>query len=105
MRKIVKILDDHVVIKQAEQKTKGGLIIPDVASKGGTAELFEGTILAVGDDVRNLEPGDYVTFGRSTMSIRNYNGNEYVYLREDAIYSVMAEVDDKYEPTKHEFII
>ena len=67
--------------------------------------MFEGTVLAVGDSVDNFKPGDYVTFGRSTMSIRTYNGKEYIYLREDAIYSVIAKVDEDYTPTQNEFVI
>jgi co-chaperonin GroES (HSP10) len=105
LKTIVRLQDDHVVVKQAEKKTESGIIIPDIASKGGTAEMFEGTVLAVGDSVDNFKPGDYVTFGRSTMSIRTYNGKEYIYLREDAIYSVIAKVDEDYTPTQNEFVI
>ena len=54
-------LHDRVVVKRVEeeQKTKGGIIIPDTAKE----KPMQGEVLAVGPGARN-EKGELVPFGR-----------------------------------------
>jgi chaperonin GroES len=88
----IRPLGDRVVIKpvEREEKTKGGIFLPDTASK---ERPMEGTVLAVGegrrDDNGKLVPmsvkaGDRVLFAK-------YSGTEYKV--DDVEYLIMAEKD------------
>ena len=88
----IRPLADRVVIKPAEreEKTKGGLFIPDTASK---ERPMEGEIVAVGDGRRtdegalvpmSVKVGDKVLFAK-------YSGTEYTV--DDVDYLVLAEKD------------
>ena len=88
----IRPLADRVVVKPAEreEKTKGGLFIPDTASK---ERPMEGEVVAVGDGRRtdngqlvpmSVKTGDRVLFAK-------YSGTEY---KVDEIdYLVLAEKD------------
>jgi len=84
-------LADRVLVRRmkAEEKTKGGLYLPDVSKE----KPEEGVVLAVGPGHRSengtlipcaLKPGDRVIFGK-------YAGTE-VRVGED-IYDIMREAD------------
>ena len=88
----IRPLGDRVVIKPAEreEKTKGGIYLPDTASK---ERPMEGTILAVGegrlDDngkrvAMNVQAGDKVLFAK-------YSGTEYKI--DDVEYLILSEKD------------
>lgn len=92
----VRPLYDRVIVKrvEAEQTTKGGLIIPDTAKE----KPIEGEIVAVGngkilDDggIRNLEvkAGDRVLFGKYSGTEIKLDGEEHLILREDEILAVV----------------
>jgi chaperonin GroES len=89
-------LHDRVIVKrvQEEEKTKGGIFIPDSAKE----KPIEGEIIAVGggkvlDDgtVRKLElkVGDRVLFGKYSGSEVKLEGEERVIMREDDILCVI----------------
>ena len=93
----IRPLQDRVLVKrlQEEEKTKGGLIIPDSAQ----AKPIEGKITAVGngkvlDDgsVRKLEVkvGDRVLFGKYSGTEVKIDGEEQLILREDDIVGVIV---------------
>ena len=64
------------------------LHIPEEAIKGGSLELFEGNIVAVGPSVTKLSTGDFVEFGKNSFSTKMQSDqNEYLYLYENAICS------------------
>ncbi len=88
----IRPLADRVVIKPADRegKTKGGIFLPDTASK---ERPMEGTVLAVGegrrDDSGKIVPmsvsvGDKVLFAK-------YSGTEFKI--DDVEYLIMAEKD------------
>jgi chaperonin GroES len=92
----IRPLHDRVVVKRiAEQeKTKGGIIIPDTAKE----KPIEGEVLAVGngkllDDgsVRKMEvkKGDRVLFGKYSGTEVKIEGTEALILREDDILGVV----------------
>jgi len=92
----IRPLHDRVIVKrnEGEQKTKGGLIIPDTAKE----KPIEGTILAVGNgktledgSVRKLEvkEGDRVLFGKYAGTEVKLEGEEHLILREDDILGVV----------------
>ena len=93
----IRPLHDRVLVQRVkeEEKTKGGIIIPDSAKE----KPVEGKVIAVGngkiaDDgsVRKLEvkPGDRVLFGKYSGTEVKLNGTEYLVVREDDIFAVIA---------------
>ena len=94
----IRPLQDRVLLKrvQEEQKTKGGIIIPDTAKE----KPVEGEVVAVGngkvlDDgtVRALDvkPGDRVLFGKFSGTEIKLDGEEHLIVREDDILGVVAQ--------------
>ncbi|MBK8256379.1 MAG: co-chaperone GroES [Polyangiaceae bacterium] len=89
-------LQDRVIIKRVkeEERTKGGLIIPDTAKE----KPIEGLVVAVGngkvgDDgkVRKLDvkEGDRVLFGKYSGTEVKIDGEEHLIMREDDILGVI----------------
>lgn len=89
-------LHDRLLLKrvEAEEKSKGGIIIPDAAKE----KPIEGIVIAAGngkimDDgkVRPLEVkvGDRVLFGKYSGTEIKIEGEEHVMLREDEILGVL----------------
>jgi chaperonin GroES len=92
----IRPLQDRVIVKRVkeEERTKGGLYIPDTAKE----KPIEGTVLAVGngkvlDDgtVRRLDvkEGDRVLFGKYSGTEVKLEGEEHLILREDDILGVI----------------
>jgi chaperonin GroES len=89
-------LADRVLVKRLdkEEKTAGGIIIPDSAKE----KPQEGQVIAVGNgkatdsgDVRplDLKAGDKVLFGKYSGSEIKIDGEEHLILREDEILGVL----------------
>lgn len=89
-------LHDRLLVKrvEAEEKSKGGIIIPDSAKE----KPIEGKVIAVGngkilDDgkLRKLEvkAGDRVLFGKYNGTEIKIEGEELVILREDEVLGVL----------------
>jgi chaperonin GroES len=92
----VKPLRDRVLVKrlESEEKTKGGIIIPDAAKE----KPLEGKVMAVGGGklledgtVRplDLKVGDKILFGKYTGTEVKVDGEEMVILREDDVLAVI----------------
>ena len=82
-------LHDRVVVKRVEeeQKTKGGLIIPDTAKE----KPMQGEVLAVGPGARNdkgdltpmsVQVGDRVLFGKWSGTEVKLDGDELLIMKE-----------------------
>lgn len=88
-----KPLNDRVVVMPlpAEEKTQGGIIIPDTAKE----KPQQGKVIAVGpgnkDRHMTLKSGDKVLFGKYSGQELKMNGHEYLILREDDILVVLNE--------------
>lgn len=88
-----KPINDRVVVKPlpAEEKTKGGIIIPDTAKE----KPQQGEVIAVGpgkEGVKlNVSVGDRVLYGKYAGQELNYNGDEYLIMREDDILVILSE--------------
>ena len=91
-------LHDRVVIKriEAEEKTSGGIIIPDTAKE----KPVEGEVVAVGpggrDEAGKLIPidvkaGDKVLFGKWSGTEIKIEGVEYLIMKESDILGVLDE--------------
>jgi chaperonin GroES len=92
----VRPLYDRVLIRRVaeEEKTKGGIIIPDTAKE----KPSEGEVVAVGngkpDDKGKVRPlevkkGDRVLFGKYSGNEIKIDGTEHIILREDEILGVI----------------
>jgi chaperonin GroES len=93
----IRPLQDRVLIQrvQEEERTKGGIIIPDTAKE----KPIEGEVVAVGSGkvqedgtVRKLDvkTGDRVLFGKFAGTEIKLDGEEHLILREDDIMGVVA---------------
>jgi chaperonin GroES len=93
----IRPLQDRVVVKRIaeEEKTKGGIIIPDSAKE----KPIEGTVIAVGSGkvltngkIAPLEvkAGDKILFGKYSGTEVKLDGEEHVLLREDDILAVVS---------------
>ena len=93
----IRPLHDRVLVKRVkeEEKTKGGIIIPDTAKE----KPIEAKVVAVGngkvaDDgsVLKLEvkKGDLVLFGKYSGTEVKIDGEEHLILREDDILGVIT---------------
>ena len=89
-------LADRIVVKRTkeEEKSKGGIIIPDTAKE----KPVEGTIIAAGNGkvlkdgkVRPLDvkAGDRILFGKYSGTEVKVDGEERLILREDDILGVL----------------
>jgi chaperonin GroES len=92
----IRPLHDRVLIKRVEeeQKTKGGIIIPDTAKE----KPAEGKVVAVGtgrllDDGKirplDVKAGDRVLFGKYSGTEVKVDGDELIIMREDDILCVL----------------
>jgi len=92
----IRPLQDRVLVEriEEEQKTKGGIIIPDTAKE----KPQEGKVVAVGPGKANedgkitplgVKAGDRILFGKYSGSEIKLNGNEYLIMREDDILGVI----------------
>ena len=94
----IRPLHDRVVVKrieEGEEKTQGGLIIPDSAKEkpqqgevvavGNGKKTDEGKVLAL-----DVKPGDRILFGKYSGSDIKLDGNEYLIMREDEILGVIS---------------
>jgi chaperonin GroES len=90
-------LHDRVVVKriEAEEKTKGGIIIPDTAKENPQ----EGEIVAVGPGGRDengklitmdVKAGDRVLFGKWSGTEVKLDGDELLIMKESDIMGVIA---------------
>lgn len=87
----VKPLADRVLVEPAaaEQKTAGGIIIPDTAKE----KPQKGTVVAVGngkkDEPLTVKVGDQVLYGKYSGTEITVEGKDYLIMRESDILAVI----------------
>jgi chaperonin GroES len=92
-------LHDRVVLKRvdAEEKTSGGIIIPDTAQE----KPQQGEVVAVGPGGRDeagklipidLKTGDRVLFGKWSGTEVKIDGVEYLIMKESDVMGVLTDV-------------
>jgi chaperonin GroES len=90
-------LHDRIVVRRitAEEKTKGGIIIPDTAQE----KPSQGEVIAVGPGGRDeagklipidLKTGDKVLFGKWSGTEVKLDGEELLIMKESDIMGVLA---------------
>lgn len=88
----IKPLADRVLIKAAaaEEKTVGGIIIPDTAKE----KPLQGEVLAVGggtkDEKMVLKVGDRVLYGKYSGTEVELDGEKYLIMRQSDVLAVLA---------------
>ncbi len=89
----VQMLNDRILVHlsdaEGERRSTGGIVIPATAQVG--KRLTWGVVVAVGPNVRNLEPGDQVLFNPEDRYEIDVRGTDYIILRERDIHAVAAE--------------
>ena len=92
----IRPLQDRIIVKrvQEEEKTKGGIIIPDTAKE----KPIEGKVIAVGNGkvqedgkVRPLDvkAGDRILFSKYAGTEIKIDGDEHLIMREEDILGVI----------------
>ncbi len=92
----IKPLSDRIVVKpmEAEDKTKGGIILPDTAKE----KPVEGTVVAAGPGRKNddgkviamdIRVGDTVLYGKYSGTEVTIEGEEYLIMRESDIFAIV----------------
>lgn len=87
----VKPLADRVLIEPAaaEEKTAGGIIIPDTAKE----KPQRGTVVAVGngkvDEPITVKVGDTVLYGKYAGTELQFEGKDYLIMKEADIYAII----------------
>jgi chaperonin GroES len=87
----IKPLADRVLVQPAaaEERTAGGLIIPDTAKE----KPQRGTIVAVGrgtkDEPLTVKVGDAVLYGKYSGTEITVEGKEYLMMRESDIFAIV----------------
>lgn len=91
MKVNIKPLADRVLVEPApaEQKTTGGIIIPDTAKE----KPQKGTVIAVGkgkkDEPMTVKVGDVVLYGKYSGTEINIEGNDYLIMKESDIFAII----------------
>jgi chaperonin GroES len=97
-------LHDRVVVRRltAEEKTAGGIIIPDTAKE----KPMEGEVIAVGPGARNeqgalvaldVKAGDKILFGKWSGTEVKLNGEDLLIMKES---DIMGIIDATAAPSK-----
>jgi chaperonin GroES len=92
----IRPLQDRIVVKRVEeeQKTKGGIIIPDSAKE----KPMEGKVIAVGSgklldsgerSKMDVKKGDRVLFSKYAGTEIKIDGEEHVIMREDDVLGII----------------
>ena len=91
----IRPLRDRAIVKriEEEEKTKGGIIIPDTAKE----KPQEGRVVAVGSGKHedgkvipmDVKPGDKILFGKYSGTEIKLNGEEHLILREEDILGII----------------
>ncbi len=92
----IRPLHDRVIIKrlEEEEKTKGGIIIPDTAkekpAQGRVVAVGKGRMLDSGKlHELTVKPGDTVLFGKYAGTDIKIDGEEHLIVREEDILAIM----------------
>jgi chaperonin GroES len=90
-------LHDRVLVRriEGEEKTKGGLIIPDTAKE----KPSEGEVVAVGEGARKdsgeliapaVKAGDRILFGKWSGTEVKLDGEDYLIMKESDILGIIV---------------
>ena len=92
----IRPLNDRIIVQRSaeEEKTKGGIIIPDNAKE----KPLEGNVIAVGNGRKmengqvqklDVKAGDRVLFGKYAGTEIKIDGDEFLMMREEDILGII----------------
>lgn len=87
----IKPLADRVLVKPAaaEEKTVGGIIIPDTAKE----KPLKGEVIAVGNGTKDeemiLKAGDQILYGKYAGTEIELDGNNYLIMRQSDVLAII----------------
>ena len=87
----IRPLHDRVIVKRIaeEEKTKGGIIIPDTAKE----KPQKGKVIAVGEGLKDkpvtVKVGDNVLYGKYAGTEISIDGKEYLIMRNSDIFGTI----------------
>lgn len=90
---MMKPINDRVVVKPApaDEKTKGGIIIPDTAKE----KPQRGEIVAVGPgkdgNLMTVKQGDIVLYGKYAGQEISWGGEDFLIMREDDVLVILED--------------
>lgn len=88
----IKMLNDRILVTlegaEGERRSSGGILIP--ATVEASKRLAWAEVIAVGPNVRAMEPGDQVLFNPEDRYEVEVRGADYIILRERDIHAVAA---------------
>lgn len=84
---MLKPLADRIIIKrlEAEEKTASGIVLPDSAKE----KPEQGEVIACGKDVKEVEKGDKVIFGKFSLTEVKVEGKEYSVIKEEDVLAIV----------------
>ncbi len=89
----IRMLHDRVLVRtdtgEGERRSSGGIVIPATAAVGRKLDWAE--VVAVGQHVRTVEPGDRVLYDPEDRAEVEVRGVAYVLMRERDLHAVAAE--------------
>jgi len=86
----IKPLGERIVVKpiKQEEKTEGGIYLPETASK---EKPQRGDVIAVGADFKGVKKGDKVIFAKYGGTEIKVDDEEYLVLGEDDVLAILEE--------------
>ena len=89
----IRMTNDRLLVRrpgaEGERKSKGGLLIPATAATVSKRCIWA-EVIAVGPNVRNIEPGDQVLVLPEAGLEVEIRGEEYLLLREREVHAVAS---------------
>jgi chaperonin GroES len=89
----IRMLHDRVLVRtdipEGERRSSGGILIPATAAVGKRLAWAE--VVAVGQNVRTVEPGDRVLYDPEDRAEVEVRGVDYALMRERDLHAVAAE--------------
>jgi chaperonin GroES len=88
----IKMLNDRVLVRlgaaEGERRSASGIVIPATAQM--SKRLAWAEVIAVGANVRAMEPGDQVLFNPEDRYEVEVRGEDYIILRERDVHAVAS---------------
>jgi chaperonin GroES len=89
----IRMLHDRILVsldrEAGDRRSTGGIVIPATATMG--RRLAWARVSAIGQHVRQVQPGDRVLFDPEDKAEVEVRGEEFVLLRERDLHAVAAE--------------
>jgi len=84
----IKPLGERIIVKpiKQEEKTKGGIILPETASK---EKPQQGDVIAVGSDFKDVKKGDKVLFAKYGGTEIKIEDEDYLVLGADDVLAII----------------